>query len=198
MKFPFPLAVPAGRHLTVTQQFKSKEMADFYAAKGLTMREHNGVDVVCGNDVATFGAAIVCPFPYADLIEYRFEDSVSAANTYTRIKHESHDGHVYEMAAVHISGIEFTEPYSEGDAIAYVGNSGTVSPAPEIGRPFAGAHLHLTAYIDGKLVDPLTLFDIAAPFTSPDTGTEKDIPAIKWAISQAQIRLTELLKARGK
>ena len=42
----------------------------------------------------------------------------------------------------------------QGDVIAYVGNTGNVSPRPSESNPHAGAHLHFEVWVNGTRVNP--------------------------------------------
>ena len=42
----------------------------------------------------------------------------------------------------------------QGDVIAYVGNTGNVSPRPTASNPHAGAHLHFEVWVNGTRVNP--------------------------------------------
>lgn len=42
----------------------------------------------------------------------------------------------------------------QGDVIAYVGNTGNVSPRPTASNPHAGAHLHFEVWVNGERVNP--------------------------------------------
>lgn len=42
----------------------------------------------------------------------------------------------------------------QGDVIAYVGNTGNVSPRPSASNPHAGAHLHFEVWVNGTRVNP--------------------------------------------
>lgn len=42
----------------------------------------------------------------------------------------------------------------QGDVIAYVGNTGNVSPRPTPSNPHAGAHLHFEVWVNGTRVNP--------------------------------------------
>ena len=43
---------------------------------------------------------------------------------------------------------------SQGQVIAYVGNTGNVSPRPSASNPHAGAHLHFEVWVNGTRVNP--------------------------------------------
>lgn len=42
----------------------------------------------------------------------------------------------------------------QGQVIAYVGNTGNVSPKPSASNPHAGAHLHFEVWVNGTRVNP--------------------------------------------
>lgn len=56
----------------------------------------------------------------------------------------------------HCSGfkVEAGQHVKQGDVIAYVGNTGNVSPAPTPQNPHAGAHLHFEVIVQGVRVNP--------------------------------------------
>src|SRR3990167_3192035 len=68
MIYKFPLRIPYGRVVSITQGFKSNELAEWYKAHGIIYPEHLAVDAICGNSVQTYGAAFVCPFPGARIV----------------------------------------------------------------------------------------------------------------------------------
>jgi len=100
----------------------------------------------------------------------------------------------FVMGGVHLSGVEIQDEYREGDTLGYIGNYGLVLPAPTIGKPFQGSHIHLVLFKNGVAVNPLLYFDINNPFRSPDTGITRDVFAIKWAIRKIKEVLANLTK----
>ena len=85
----------------------------------------------------------------------------------------------------------------EGAIVAYMGNSGLVSPKPTPEEPYEGSHLHLMLReyhvinntkvlqnsnngVQGN-IDPMSRFSIEDVEVGLDTGIEKDLPPLLWA-----------------
>jgi hypothetical protein len=199
--FKFPLSIPPGREVEVTQGFKSTSLVDFYRSKGIFISEHDAVDVRLRGGMArdTYGLPFVSPFPSASLLPTNYIESDPIHGQSGRVLIEYiENGISYVMGGIHLSGTVKQDVYKEGDILGYVGNYGAVLPEPTIGTPFGGSHLHLTLVIkkpgelNGTVVDPLLYFDVNNPYRSPDTGIARDVPAIQWAIAQIKIAMRKL------
>lgn len=191
MLFKFPLLVPKGTRLTVTQPFgKTSLNLEPEGPRG-EQHFHYGVDVVRDSVIQTFGTPIVCPFPRAKIVAYQFDQPMGDTTNFIKIEYVAPDGVSHKMVAAHISEIVFRGNYVEGDVIAYVGNAGLVQPKPTPTNPWGGAHSHLGAQLNGQWVDPLTIFNLNDPFIGGGDDLNKDLPAVRWAIGE----LTKLLTA---
>lgn len=188
-KLPFPIRIPQGAKLFVTQQFADKSNAAWYKANGVNLDAHNGVDViVIGNngerpDRATYGAALVCPVNNAERLSITFDSPMSTKGNGIKLVFW-HEGQSFLINYWHCSEVVSKPTYKLGEEVGFIGNSGLVAPAPAINGVFNGAHLHFMCYVNGKLVNPLDYFDINKPFIGKDTGIEKDLPPFFWAIEK--------------
>jgi hypothetical protein len=186
--YKFPLSIPIGRNLEITQAFKSTELVEYYKSKGINITSHEALDVACGNAMQTFGTPFVCPFPSATLDRMNEADAENGFGGLIQIKCGE-----LTLGGIHLSGTVKQDIYKEGDILGYIGNYGYVLPEPTIGQPFNGSHIHLYCIVDGKAVNPLLYFDPNNPFRGQDGGVERDIFAIKWAIKKLREAIARLL-----
>lgn len=184
MLYNIPLRVPPGRVVSITQPFKSTEMVAFYKSQGLDIKEHTGLDLVCGDSWQTYGTPFVCPFPKAELVSAENYPEPGQKGGRVQIRCVDWKGRELILGGLHLSEVSDNVGFLEGDVIGFIGNSGPVFPAPDIAHPAAGAHLHLTLRVDGVLTDPALFFDVQNPYRGPDTGYEKDKPAAMWAVRE--------------
>ena len=181
--YKFPLKIPPNRSVLITQGFKSTMMLDFYRERGWKMISHEAVDVACGTAVETYGTPVVCPFPHAQLHAFEFDKALGGKGSRFQVRFIDEFGTELIMGGLHCSELVKKSMYYEGDVIGYIGNNGSVLPAPSIGNPYAGSHLHLSLIVNGTPDDPLKYFDVKNPYRGPDTGHAKDAPAAHWAIA---------------
>ena len=192
MKYKFPLSIPFGREVEVTQGFKSTALIDYYRSKGIYISFHDAVDVRVkgGTAIDTYGVPFVCPFPRATLKKYVEADPVNGIGGSVQVEYIEPDGTSLVVGCIHLSGTVRKDSYNEGDIMGYIGNAGYVVPAPEIGTPFGGSHGHVTlskkkfGESNWTAIDPLLYLDVTNPFRSSDTGIERDKFAIQWAIQK--------------
>lgn len=187
--YKFPLKIPVGRKVEITQAFKSTELIDYYKSKGINITSHEALDVACGDAAQTYGTPFVCPFPIATLDRMNPADADNGIAGLIQIK--SGD---LTLGGIHLSEVIKQDVYKEGDVLGYIGNYGYVLPAPTIAKPFDGSHIHLYLIQGGKAVNPLLYFDVNNPFRGED-NPRRDILAVRWAIRQIE-KLTgiEILK----
>ena len=191
-KLSFPIRVPTGQRLVVTQIFGDKSKVDWYHANGLNISEHNGIDIVLsGGPIATYGAALICPVAEAVINRRWFDTPMSSKGNGLAIEYV-HEGDNFILKAWHCSEIVVKKKYYFGDVFGYLGNSGLVDPKPITSAPFQGSHLHLMLYKNGVLIDPAEYFDVNRPFVGPDTGEEKDFPPLYWAAQKLKEQLALL------
>lgn len=110
---------------------------------------HKGIDFCTrGATGNTYGKAIRAA---ADGIVYSAEYHYSWGNNV----YINHGDGVYTRYA-HCSSIVVSagQTVKQGEIIAYVGNTGNVSPRPSASNPHAGAHLHFEVWVNGTRVNP--------------------------------------------
>ena len=202
--YKFPIRIPEGWCVILTQGFKSTELSEWYTSKGLNYPEHLAVDIVIGNpnwqQYATYGAAIVCPVETAELISSEpGTDPGSSKGGRFQIKW-TENGNEIVMGGLHCSEVVSGKTvFYKGDEIAYIGNGGYVKPEPNKEDAYAGGHLHLSVSVrePGKNavpVDPLLYFNIYEPFRGEDTGFEKDIKPIAWAMVWSADKVASIIE----
>lgn len=110
---------------------------------------HKGIDFCTrGATGNTYGKAIRAA---ADGVVYSAEYHYSWGNNV----YINHGDGVYTRYA-HCSSIVVSagQTVKQGQIIAYVGNTGNVSPRPTPSNPHAGAHLHFEVWVNGTRVNP--------------------------------------------
>lgn len=110
---------------------------------------HKGIDFCTrGATGNTYGKAIRAA---ADGVVYSAEYHYSWGNNV----YINHGDGVYTRYA-HCSSIVVSagQTVKQGEIIAYVGNTGNVSPRPSESNPHAGAHLHFEVWVNGTRVNP--------------------------------------------
>lgn len=198
--YKFPIRIPLGWKLTITQGFADTTLADWYKARGINMPEHNGNDVICGTGIQTFGSACVWPFKFPGKVyDAQAESPIAAETHHAHAQIDGVDpttGILYSLIYLHLSSVEHAKTptekseiiYHYGDVIGHIGNSGAVLPAVSPANPFNGAHLHLGLAIqhpgeqNATMVDPSEYFDIDDPFTGDDEP-QRDQIVRDWAIA---------------
>lgn len=102
---------------------------------------HNGIDIVM-----PVGTRILAP--YRGLVDKIWEDRIGGVQM--RFSFSLNEDR-YTFGFAHLSRVVAIEGnyYDEGDLIAYSGNSGSST----------GPHLHLTIRINGKLVNPIDVYN---------------------------------------
>lgn len=110
---------------------------------------HKGIDFITrGATGNTYGKEIRAA---ADGVVYSAEYHYSWGNNV----YINHGNGVYTRYA-HCSRMVVSAGQSvkQGQVIAYVGNTGNVSPKPTASNPHAGAHLHFEVWVNGTRVNP--------------------------------------------
>lgn len=110
---------------------------------------HKGIDLITkGATGNTYGKEIRAA---ADGVVYSAEYHYSWGNNV----YINHGNGVYTRYA-HCSQmlVSAGETVKQGQVIAYVGNTGNVSPKPSASNPHAGAHLHFEVWVNGTRVNP--------------------------------------------
>lgn len=193
MIYKFPLRIPEGRRVSITQNFKDTALVAWYKAQGINITSHEAVDAVCGNAAETYGTPLCNPFPSARLYAFVNDPDNPVTGGKIQISYKDEKGRVLIMGGLHLFDLQEKTEYKKGDILGYIGNYGTVLPKPTIGAPFAGSHLHLTMWVDGTVVDPLLWFNVQDPFRGADTGIQKDQKRINWAIQAIKDALRKFL-----
>ena len=192
MKYPLPFSIPFGLKPVITQPYGDTSAVAWYKEHGLNLTAHNGIDYCVGDSIQTYGTPLVCPFPKADLSKTWWENPMSTSGNGIQIGFEEGNDR-YLVRFWHCSDIVTQGIYKEKDIIGYIGNSGLVRPAPTPQKPFDGSHLHLMVFKNNVLIDPLEIFDKDKWFTSEDTGVEKDLSPLFWALNYAKEQFKKLL-----
>lgn len=106
---------------------------------------HNGIDIVMPIGTTIFA-------PCNGVVDRIWSDSIGGLQLRFTGYDESISKDTYTFGFAHLSRVVALEGvrYNEGDIIAYSGNSGRSN----------GPHLHLTLRINGKLTDPLYLYNL--------------------------------------
>ncbi len=110
---------------------------------------HKGIDFITkGATGNTYGKEIRAA---ADGVVYSAEYHYSWGNNV----YINHGNGVYTRYA-HCSKmlVSAGDTVEQGQVIAYVGNTGNVSPKPTASNPHAGAHLHFEVWVNGTRVNP--------------------------------------------
>lgn len=110
---------------------------------------HKGIDfITAGATGNTYGKEIRAA---ADGVVYSSEYHYSWGNNV----YINHGNGVYTRYA-HCSKLLVGkgQTVKQGQVIAYVGNTGNVSPRPSAANPHAGAHLHFEVWVNGDRVNP--------------------------------------------
>lgn len=181
MKYQFPIQVAPGQKLILTNPFNEPAAVDESHALAVETHTHDGVDVVLGSAMQTWGREVVWPFPFPGTVYDAEVDSTFDAKVHCHSQIDGIDperGIAYSLVYLHLSAVTKSKAptdtevitYNEGDVIGYIGNNGSVHPVPTPEQPLAGSHLHLglgvkkPGELNYTMVDPLTLLDINVPF----------------------------------
>lgn len=191
MKYKLPLCSPIKP--TISQLYGDKTNVAWYHENGLNLSEHNGLDLISGDPIQTYGTLLVCPVPKAELSKVWWENSMSTKGNGIQIAWEE-NGDRFNMRCWHCSEVVIKKRYVLGDVIGFIGNSGLVTPKPIPESPFNGAHLHLMIFKNGVLIDPLEIFNKDEWFyTCEDSGIEKDVPPLFWIVEYTKKQIQKLL-----
>jgi len=209
MKYQFPIQVAPGQKLILTNPFNEPTPVDISQALNIETGTHDGVDVVLGSAMETWGREVVWPFPFPGTVYDAEVDSVFDAKIHAHSQINGTDperGIEYSLVYLHLSAVTKTKAptdtevitYNKGDVIGYIGNNGAVQPPPTPAQPLAGSHLHLGLGVKNPgeanftMVDPLTLLDINAPFVPavaamPEAACCGDVAIVEPAVTAAPL-----------
>lgn len=112
---------------------------------------HSGIDFAGKSFGSPVGAATSGKVTRA-ITGHTWDDGTGKAN-YVDIYNEA-NGLTYRY--YHLSGaaVQEGQQISAGQTIGYVGNTGSVYPAPTKSNPHAGTHLHFSVLKNGSYIDP--------------------------------------------
>ena len=190
--------------LIVSQEYGNTSYNSWYLANGVTAPFHNGIDVVFGDNLQTYGTECVCPFDNAKVVKVTWESPTATKGNGVTIESSDIDGKVYQLVFWHTGeiAVKIGQQLKKGDVVCYVGNSGlcgsskngVVVIADREKEPWAGSHCHLmlfqydkvtkangTQYVMkdssngvGGALNPRLLFDFSKCEVGKDTGFEHD------------------------
>ena len=192
-----PIQVPDVSQIRVTQRYGRSSFAIEPKGPNGEPHFHYGLDIARRTPMETYGTAVIMPFPHAELVNYVDPLPGTNGQRFATFRYVSPAGTQFDLVLVHLSAIVFRASYTQGDVVGYVGNSGLVSPTPQIATPFAGSHLHIGLKANGSWVDPEREFSTGLAFIGPDTSVERDLPAWRWALLRAQELLAKLIASRA-
>jgi murein DD-endopeptidase MepM/ murein hydrolase activator NlpD len=201
MKYNFPVLLPEGRSIEVTQPFRSDSPLSLSTAYSTSTAFHNGVDIVCGTPEETWGTPCVWPFPFSGTVYDALVDSPRGATVHAHSQIDGTDpdtGIKYSLVYLHLSAVTAPKQdgstteitYKQSDIIGNIGNNGFVNPPPTPENPDAGTHLHFgvgvkkPGELNYTMVDPLTIFDVNLPFRTP-SGEAADLKIEVEALNKA-------------
>lgn len=223
--YNFPIKVPQGQQLILTQPFRSRSPVDISEALSIETIDHNGVDVCVGNindswdtiSEKTWGKECVWPFPFQGVVYDSRVSSQFGAKDFARCQIDGTDpatGIQYSIIYLHLSSVTNTKSpvenktivYNQGDVIGRIGNNGFVKPEPTPEKPLKGSHLHeglgikKPGEINFTMVDPLLYFDINNPFRSEEViytpPPPEILPSIRLEILGNQMMATNPTQAK--
>lgn len=194
MLFKFPILLPPGAKLTVTQPYGVTDNATEPKGPNGEPHFHYGVDVVDGDAANTYGTPLVCPFESGKLTGYNVTQFNPGVTPFASISGYGASGAHYEAIFCHISALFFRSSYGDGDIVGLIGNNGAVEPQPTPAAPFAGSHLHLGLKVNGQWADPLEYFDIGAPYAGAPHDPQTNVPRLEWAITQLRAEMSRLTR----
>lgn len=191
--YKFPIKLPSGLNLVVTQPFHVTASVPFSQARAIQTVDHLGVDIVCGTNQQTWGQECVWPFPWPGTVYDAEVDSELNAKLHAHSQIDTVDpatGIKYSIVYLHLSSVTKTKTdsdhtlitYNQGDVIGKIGNNGEVEPPPTPQNPLQGSHLHLglgiqhPGELNATMVDPQAYFDVTDPFrNAPNTDLPETI-----------------------
>lgn len=216
-KFIFPLRAVPGTYPVITQAFGDPSRVKWYRENGMDVPFHNGTDaVLSGFDRSkTYGAALICPFPKAKTIKTWFDAPMSKKGNGIMIQSEpiedseDHITRFFQMLVWHCSDlITQTNDFLEGDVIAYVGNSGLVTPSPTPECVFCGSHVHIMMFeyrkegttwiqydIDNGVSgaqNPMNYLSLSNFIIGEDTGIKKDLSPFSYFLEIIKNKILEM------
>lgn len=209
MKLPCPIKVHSGLKPTITQKYGNTSLNDWYSKNGINAPFHNGLDVTLGDPKQTYGSELITLGKDWQIVKTIFDTPLSTKGNGITIESPSfvEDGINKKLQVVywHCSKVEQDkprQPLPEYTTVAYVGNSGTVSPPPTTICPYCGSHLHLMLFefhqVNGLWVlqnanngvngaiDPMDRFDFNWLIQGQDDISFDNAP-IQWAFDKLQL-----------
>lgn len=114
---------------------------------------HKGLDLITsGGTGNTYGKEIRAAASGKVVFAGKGSNSSWSYGNFVTIDH----GNGVSTRYAHCSSVAVSsgQTVSQGQVIAYVGNSGNVYPAPSAANPHAGAHVHFEVIVNGTRVNP--------------------------------------------
>jgi len=205
MKLTFPIRCHSGLRPRITQPYGATGNLQWYKDKGIEMPFHNGTDITIGDPKQTYGSALIVPGEGWRVVKATYDNPMSTKGNGVTLQSSSfvEDGieKVLQVVYWHCSEVMPSGKALPAESVvAYVGNSGAVSPEPSPSCPYCGSHLHLMMfelfYLNGKWVlqnadngvngaiDPMTRFSLSDLSYGTDSDIAKDNPPLVWAMGK--------------
>lgn len=190
--YKLPIAVPPGKKFFIVQRYGPSNSVLNSPGPNGEPHFHHGIDIAFATEVEGYGVPVVCPVPNATVVGINFDGAMTSTSNTINLEWREADGRKFNMAAVHVSGVEKKAPYVEGAIIGYLGNAGLVSPKPTILNPYLGTHLHLGLQIDDYWVDPALYFDLTAAYVGEVVPDIRKMLPVHWAWSELANHMEDL------
>lgn len=228
MKYKLPFKIPIGCTLKITQPYGNTSLNDWYISRNIHSPFHNGTDIVVCNTKGledrklTYGTAIITPVAGCILMKETVTDDVIGGRgqgvTFALPDFmEGVDRMRLIVTAWHCSRVNHTPITSnlpQFKELAYVGNSGTVSPEPTTTEPYNGSHVHFMCWFSkwtngsyviqnqdngvNGAIDPMQYFDLEPAWYGEDTSDEYDLPPLEYFLNNRITPMVESLKVQVK
>lgn len=145
---------------------------------------HSGIDFAGKSFGSPVGAAVGGKVTTA-VTGHTWNDGTGKAN-YVDVYNEA-SGLTYRY--YHLSGaaVEKGQQVSAGQIIGYVGNTGSVYPAPTSQNPTAGTHLHFSVLQGGNYIDPTNY--VTSAIFHPGSAVSSDTSSSSWMTSDSAFSL---------
>lgn len=202
------------------QAYGATGMVDWYKEKGIDIPFHNGTDFnLSGGPDKTYGSELAALEDGMEIVKRTYDIPMSTKGNGVTIQTKpfEEDGilKICQFVYWHCSEIENKKNvFNKGETVAWIGNSGAVSPEPSPACIYCGSHLHLMLFeyffLNGSWIlqeadngvggaqDPMKRIDMGQIFFAEDTGIEKDLPPIEWVLEKIREKVAALALAIGE